>query len=76
MATPNSRKTFKKQKKVNVLKEAHDHNLDIKLDHHQRTTKHVMQAHEIVKLNGPVEPHFWKMWNTPAHVFEIYHRFI
>jgi len=32
---------------VNVLKKVHDHKLNIKFDHPQRTTKHIMQAHEI-----------------------------
>ena len=29
-----------------------------------------MQALGIAELNGRIEPHFWKMWNTPTYVFE------
>ena len=46
---------------MNVFIEVHDHKLVIKLDHPQRTTKHIMQAQEIVELNGAVEPHFGEM---------------
>jgi len=41
------RNTFENQKKENVFKKVHDPKLDIKLDQPQRTTKHIMQAHEI-----------------------------
>jgi len=33
--------------KEKVFNEIHGHKLDVKLDNPQRTTKHIMQAHEI-----------------------------
>ena len=62
-------KTFQNQEEK-VFEEVQGHKLDIKVDHPQTTTKHVMQAHGIVELNRPVEPHFWEMLITPAHVFK------
>ena len=51
-------KTFQNQGKVNVFKKVQDHELNIKLDHPQTTTKHIMQVQEIVELNRLIEPHF------------------
>ena len=49
---------FQNQKEEKVFEKVRDHRLDIKFDHLQRTTKHVMQAHGIVELNEPVKPYF------------------
>jgi len=38
---------FKIQEKVNVFNGIYGHKLDIKLDHTQRTTKHIMQEQGI-----------------------------
>jgi len=46
---------------VDVLeKEIYNYKADVKLDHLQRTTNHIIQVKGIAELNRLVVPYFWE----------------